>query len=216
MSLPTISEKTFSHGPILALGFLFMMSLLPAAQASAGSLEVKLVTQYDLIWNDSGSGADQDGSFWRPMPIEGWYRVGHHAKQGYEAPNEPTMVVRASDPDALAKPTSYSLVWKDTGTGATADGSIWHPVCPDGYQALGDVAQHGYEMPSVYEVVCVRTSDLVRATEGSLIWTDRGSGGDFDFSAWGVRFSNDYQSLGLFYGSNRYDRPSAGLFYAVK
>lgn len=216
MSQSPSNHPVRSYRPLLVLAVLLGLSMLLPLQASAQGFEIDLITNYDPIWNDAGSGADADGSFWRPMPGPGWYRLGHHSKQGHNAPSEATMVIKALVEGAIVQPVDYVLIWNDGGSGSDADGSVWHPVCADGYVALGDVAQRGYNKPALDEVVCVRTDLVVRAEVGSSIWADHGSGGDRDFSSWGVRFSNDYQSLGLFYGSSSYSPPSAGTFFALR
>ena len=44
----------------------------------------------------------------------------------------------------------YSLIWKDSGSDARDDVSIWHPVDPDNdYQPLGDIATLSYGKPSI-------------------------------------------------------------------
>lgn len=216
MSTLKTSGKTFAHHSILTLTALLVLALCLPPGALAQGLDLSVTANYDPIWNDSGSGSDQDGSLWRPIPDIGWYRVGHHIKQGYSAPNTPSMVVRSDDPALLAHPRDYALIWTDSGSGGDLDGSMWHPICPDGFAALGDVGVAGYGKPALDEVVCVRLSELTQAEPGNPIWNDSGSGADGNFSAWGVRYSGEAQSIGLFYGSNTYARPSAAIFFAVR
>lgn len=212
---PVLCQFRPARFVVTILVLLCIALALPAVTA-AQDLEVKVITAYDPIWNDAGSGSDKDGSFWRPMPTDGWYRVGHHLKANHGAPSQPTMVVRPLAGDVIADPVDYQMIWNDSGTGSNADGSVWRAVCPDGFHALGDVAQRGYSKPSLKEIVCVNSSQLVRAEIGSLIWNDSGSGGDRDFSGWAIQFPADHATLGLFIGNNSYGTPSVGLFYAVK
>lgn len=175
-------------------------------------IEIDFVLAYDEIWNDRGSGAARDVSFWRPTPATGWYRVGHHVKLGHGFPTEATMVVKAKVGDSLAKPIDYAGIWNDSGSGADRDVSVWRPVCPNGYQALGDVANGSHAKPSIDEVRCVKASALEQAQPGAEIWNDSDSGADNDFGAWGIRAwalddSYEYLSRGLFYGANSHSRP---------
>lgn len=201
--------------PVTLLALLCIALALPAVTA-AQDLEVKMITAYDPLWNDAGSGSERDGSFWRPMPMDGWYRVGHHLKANYGAPGEPTMVVRPLAGDIIAYPVDFQMVWNDGGSGSNADGSVWRAVCPSGFHALGDVAQLGYGKPSLKEIVCINSSQLERAEIGSMLWNDGGSGGDIDFSGWSIKSPASYASSGLFIGNGSYAAPSVGLFYAIK
>ena len=55
--------------------------------------------------------------------------------------------------DLMAKPLYYERVFLLTGADLPPF-SIWHPVCPRGYQALGDVCHQSLDEPSV---------DIIRA-----------------------------------------------------
>ena len=79
--------------------------------------------------------------------------------------------------DALARPTGYTRIWVDDGSGADKDGSCWRPEPPEGYVALGDVFVRGRSKPSVDDVMCVRSDLVIRGQLGGTIWKDRGSGG---------------------------------------
>ncbi|NEO33294.1 MAG: Vps62-related protein [Symploca sp. SIO3C6] len=134
------------------------------------------------------------------------------------------MVVKERISGALASPTDYTLIWNDAGSGASSDGSVWRPVCPPGYKALGDVVSGSHKKPSTDEVKCVRETALSAALPGGFIWNDAGSGANRDFSAWGIqRQAADseytYLSRGLFYGAASHSRPTdaeVGVFWAVK
>lgn len=82
---------------------------------------------YTLLWTDAGSGADADGSFWRPVPPSGYISLGDVAGVGRSKPgvNE-VWCVRAD----LVSDGVYpeGSVWDDGGSGADADGSFWEVV----------------------------------------------------------------------------------------
>ena len=88
----------------------------------------------------------------------------------------------------LKPPVSWTRIWTDRGTGSDYDGSIWFPVPPTNYVSLGFVAQLGYDSPEIPEFRCVRSdfvqSEIVRKND--LIWSDQGSGGDYDVSVYKV------------------------------
>ena len=63
-----------------------------------------------------------------------------------------------------------------------SDVTLWEPVCPAGYRALGYVARASHSLrPEFDSIRCVH-SDLVGIGSFSLIWADHGSGADDDVS----------------------------------
>jgi hypothetical protein len=79
---------------------------------------------YTGLWNDKGSGARADGSFWRPVPPPGYIALGDVAWAGYGKPGvEQVWCVRAD----LVSDGAYggTAVWDDKGSGADADASFW-------------------------------------------------------------------------------------------
>jgi hypothetical protein len=121
------------------------------------ALEVQYIDNFELAWNDSGSVANRDGAFYRPLPPAGFFVVGHYGQANYGSPSGVVGVVRELIPGALAAPVAYQEVWRDVGTGAHMDGAFWRPVPPDGYTCLGLVVTTGYAEPSLDGVRCVRT-----------------------------------------------------------
>ncbi|MCP4111816.1 MAG: Vps62-related protein [Desulfobacteraceae bacterium] len=88
---------------------------------------------------------------------------------------------------ALAPPVSYNQIWNDRDSGGEEDGSIWLPVPPEGYTAIGGVAQTGNEMPKIENLRCVRTNLVTIGSVGELIWDDKNSGATLDISIWQIR-----------------------------
>jgi hypothetical protein len=154
-----------------------------------GDLLLTLTSAYDLRYNDKGSGAHEDGAFWHPQPQGAMRPVGSVVVSGYADlnGNRASLLVGDNGRGAVAAPVDYEWVWDDRGSGAHMDGSVWRPVAPAGYTALGDVANRGYHKPSLDDVWCVRNDLVATATYAhSSTWTDRGSGGDHDIAAWRV------------------------------
>ena len=52
---------------------------------------------HEKIWDDSGSGADIEGSFWRISPSNGYYPLGDAACRGWSACR---MLIRVKDVSA--------------------------------------------------------------------------------------------------------------------
>jgi hypothetical protein len=135
---------------------------------------------------------------WDPLPQGNLFPLGSHAETNWNDINgkRATLLVgqnpntKPSKP-AVARPTAYTLVWKDQGSGASLDGAFWKPIAPLGYVALGDVATLGWDIPDVNKIWCVR-SDLVGYGKflATSIWDDARSGVNTDVSIWAIMTEN--------------------------
>ncbi|KAF7934709.1 uncharacterized protein EAE98_002754 [Botrytis deweyae] len=144
-------------------------------------LRVTMTSTFDWRWSDSGSGGKRNGSYGNPAygEITGKKSVILVGP----SPNAP-----AGRSPAVARPTSYTNMWSDSGSGGANDGTMWRPVAPSGYVAMGDVMASGYgKQPSLNDVWCLR-SDLTRLStyEASDFWNDGSSGADRNCSTWKI------------------------------
>lgn len=154
-------------------------------------LQVEHALGFDRIWTDAGSGADDDVSIWRPNGVDGFYRLGDYAVGSHNKPSNPSALVAKDDGSgALAKPAGYSRAWRDAGSGADQDVSLWKPVAPAGYQCLGFLATSGAK-PDSNDMRCVWRGLLSQG--GSFeVWDDSGSGADADVGIYqAYAYSND-------------------------
>lgn len=151
-------------------------------------LEVHFVDNYELVYTDRGTGAEQDLSIWKPVTTD--FIVGHVATVGYEKPTKSVMTVKLYDQMAASYPVDYELIYTDKGTGGDQDGAFWKPIAPEGYVALGYVATASYEKPNLQEIVCIKEEYTAFGLTENMIYTDKGSGGDQDISIWDVRTPN--------------------------
>ncbi|MEL7531649.1 MAG: Vps62-related protein [Bacteroidota bacterium] len=198
--------------------FLILLSVIAFAftanaqiqSITTSALEIKVVSRFEAVYADNGTGADLDLSTWKPLVNSGFYALGHYAKEGYGAPNAQMLSVRAIDPSAVRHPVDYRKVYGDHGTGGDQDGAFWEPIAPAGYVALGTVATRSYEKPSVKEVVCIRKDLVRRVSVGGQIWNDRGSGGDMDISLWNLGMGDECNTLlsNSFFAFSQYYQPS--------
>ena len=148
---------------------------------TADGIELAFVTDYDIAYGDYGTGAKSNMSIWRPKVPQGFFALGYYAHASHAKPTTVMFAVRSNgDNTALKHPVDYKFVWNDGGTGGDWDGTIWEPIAPPGYRAMGTVAVRGYHKPALTEVVCVRKDLTTYASVGKTIWTDSGSGGDRD------------------------------------
>lgn len=161
--------------------------------------------EYALLYNDKGSGADRDGAFWRPTPPDGFFFFGDYLQGDYGDPTLPSITVKVENDDTdnpvIKSPTGFAQVWLDTGSGADMDGSIWMPVPPPGYVALGAVANTGHSAPNPNKLVCMRFDLVQTGTIGALIWSDRGSHADSDVANYAIT------GLSTFYAQANYNEP---------
>ena len=107
---------------------------------------------FTYIWNDRGSGADRDVSFWRPSGGGyNFYPLGDTAVATHQRPTRASLVVSAKTANALAAPAGFTEVWNDRGSGADRDVRVFRMNPPSGYTCLGDVAIEGYSsIPNRY------------------------------------------------------------------
>ena len=137
------------------------------------------VSEYDQVWDDSGSGAEQDVSVWRARVPAGCHLIGMTAKNGHSPPNFSTLVIRAGGSD-IAPPDRFQLIWwQERGKRRFW---CWRPIPPPGYMSLGDVGTLSETPPSRKDVVCVALGCLSpnRQPLGRQIWNDRGGGAPKD------------------------------------
>lgn len=172
-------------------------------------------SHFSLEWNDSGSGADLDGAFYRPVAPAGWFLLGGFAQGNYNPPIGPSLIVQVEDDNPanpiLKPPTDYTLIWADHGSGAHMDGSIWHPVPPNGYVTIGYVAQHGYDKPSIANFRCVRQDYARQGKIGNLIWWDKGSGADSDVANYEILDENGHNT-NFYYSQPNYGTPQGQVW----
>ena len=161
--------------------------------SAEGKFEFVPVSEYDEVWNDSGSGANQDVSVWRPRVPAGCHLIGMTAKNGHSRPTFPTLVIRAGGRD-IAPPERFDLVWwQERGKRRFW---CWRPIPPAGYVSLGDIGTTSENPPSRNDVACVALACLGpnRQPLGGQIWNDRGGGAPKDaafFEQPGVQDSSD-------------------------
>lgn len=185
-------------------------------------LLISFTSEFLPLWNDKGSGAHKAVGLWRPSTasdaLRPFFTLGDIAVNHYRNINHANVVAVVSDANkvdgtALRAPVDYQLVWQDEGTGALSNASIWRPLPPEGYVAMGLVYGVDYDKPSRHAVRCVREDLVMAAQAGELIWDDKGSGAASDLSLWSVTppdapAGEIYLAPGTFIGTGNYARPS--------
>jgi len=167
----------------------------------------------ELIWNDKSSGGRYDFSCWGPGYYpgnSGYYPIGHFGNGAYQKPQR-AYVLSLSEPSwtgILKRPTGFNRIWKDSGSGASLDGSFWSVGCPLGYQSLSDVCRRGYDEPDIYSVWCINDRFLESDHHDNLIWNDRGTGAysDVDINGGQSELTKELVSATTERGSTKYLR----------
>lgn len=175
---------------------------------------------YKLIWKDSGSEAHMEGAVWRAQNYQSEYcSLGDVGTGNHGSPSVKAVLVSQNKAGALINPSSFSLVWKDRGSGAYSDVAFYKMNSPSGYTCLGGVAVNSHSTkPDSTRYCCVRNEYVVPA-DTVQTWNDQGSGTHSDFSLWTIiRAGGDAQGLysGTFVGVSGYSRPSASASVLLK
>lgn len=177
-------------------------------------LQVSSTGNFTWVYDDSGTGSDHNLVVYRPAPTDPTvFIIGDAAFPGTAAQGIAFTVKAINDDPAnplLMPPVGYTQIWNDQGSGGHNDGSIWQPVPPDGYVAIGAVATTGYAPPAIANYACLRRDQVEPTTYGVFIWSDQGSGGDNDVEIFGITgVSNAFVAQGN-YG------PPVGTCYKIK
>jgi hypothetical protein len=149
-------------------------------------LDTKFTCAQTLNWDDGGSGADLDGYFYIPSAGQSEYIIGGYATQKKSSSNSCVLTVSEppnnpqGTPRLLIAPIDWKMIWKDKGSGARKDGSMWEAIPPDSnYRCLGSISQLGYDQkPNLPNYRCVHSSLTDKVVANSIIWSDKGSGAD--------------------------------------
>ena len=202
----------------IKIAFTMLLSFMVAGVSAqytikTKDLEIKMVADYDWIYNDSGTGADRNLSIWRPKTTSGFYRLGYYAHGSHGKPQAVSLLVKGRTNGALSHPKDYQWIYNDSGTGGDHDVTVWMPIAPPGYKALGMIASNGAK-PALTEVVCVREDLVIGTSVGKFIWNDGGSGGDHDGSVWYINppsiqdEKKAYMTSGSFIFNRAHGKPS--------
>lgn len=112
----SMGTSGYSANPIAGNTF---YALRPGLDAAALNYPLR----YERIWGDYGSGADLDGSMWRPVCSSGYVALGTVAQRGYDQPRRESVVCVKRQYTVRGKIGQY--VWNDRSTGSDTDFGSW-------------------------------------------------------------------------------------------
>lgn len=207
----------------------------PMQPITHDNLLINFTTEFHRVWSINGAKA-KPGTFWRPTPapdaLPGYFPLGDLFIPGSFNINGDMVSAVVCEKDlkgaknskgnALAKPADFELVWNESPSPSVTRTSIWRPIPPAGYVALGLVCASDHRKPSPNTVRCVRADLVVEATVGDLLWNDKGTGAKLSFSAWTIQPPTAEPgeicfAPGTFVGVETYNKPTApGTAYALR
>lgn len=178
-------------------------------------LTVKAVNSYYWVYDDHDTGSNQDIAMWRPHLPLGYAMLGDVAMNRHgQAPTYKTLIVQDA-PGATVRPTDYLMKWHDGGSGGTHDVAFWRPVAPAGYTCVGSVITIGYNKPSTDLVRCVR-SEYVLPAGNTRVWSDAGSGANWDGSAWVALTKTSHgMNTGAFVAGDGHGNGGDGIYFGL-
>lgn len=210
------------------------------ANYSYKDLGIHFTKSFDVIWcnnsapynlsngrwepRDATTIGLQKVTFWRPRIdtyVPKYYRLGDCAFPHFSDIHWKNLVPIVTDlngPDgtALRAPLRFYRVWSNQPDNTTESilriVSIWRPIAPDGYVALGLAAGIGFQPPDIDAFRCVRKDLVIESPAGKCLWEEKETGTPKEFSAWDItppsaRPEEVYLSAGTFLGTTNYRRP---------
>nr|WP_315445268.1 Vps62-related protein [uncultured Pseudomonas sp.] len=99
----------------------------PSADPAKGKALCRPV-DYELIWEDTGSGSKKDGAIWRPVPPEGYVALGSVCSDGHQKPS--FNAVRCVRADLVIASGLSEQTWNDRSSGARKSISTWSAIPP--------------------------------------------------------------------------------------
>ncbi|MBI1731856.1 MAG: Vps62-related protein [Gammaproteobacteria bacterium] len=151
----------------------------PPPAAAPARIEYRYTCNLLLRWQDRGSGGLRDLALFQPESEPGYFIVGGHAQSNFDRPDDCALTVRADGGNLLVAPAGWDRVWRDKGTGAQMDGSIWRARPPDGdHVCLGDVGQTGKDQPTVPQYRCVHRCMVHSVRPAAPLWTTESTGAE--------------------------------------
>lgn len=184
-------------------------------------LQINFTTEFAAVCDDKGTGATMPLTFWRPTTssrnLSNFFSLGDIAIGGYHDINQRAVAAVVSEVDAangtaLRAPDDFEHVWEHTGRRARSGFSVWRPVPPPGYVAMGMVCSANNHKPPLQTIRCVRADLVVASHIGRLIWNDKGSGALARLSTWATYppeapAGEAFLTPGTFVGVEDYETP---------
>ena len=132
--------------------------------------------RWELVWKDSGSGADLDGAMWKAISPSNDYKcIGNVVRVGYDKPNPSHY--RCVHVSLTQKFSGSSIIWSDKGSGADKKVTVFHLPVTGSFAVIQNRsnnlsgidlrpnAENKLNLELVEEKLAVRMSELKEARE---------------------------------------------------
>ncbi|XP_044485071.1 uncharacterized protein LOC123210663 isoform X2 [Mangifera indica] len=214
-NMSLMSTDVFLH---LSLGVLSLLLNLHSQVATAlqfgNMVPLASCTNFNQIWmSPKENGSSNNVTIWRPEAPSNYVILGDCVTSRSIPPSQAVMAV-SNTYGRVRKPIGFNFIGLlsrvqgiEGHSDVKCDCSLWMPIAPPGYTAMGCVANVGDQPPSNHIVYCLR-SDLVTSTTFSecIFSAPSNPGFTSGFSIW--RMDN---VLGSFYAHSSIECPSKGI-----
>ncbi|MEV8636191.1 Vps62-related protein [Streptosporangium sp. NPDC051023] len=190
----------------------------PPTTMAFGELILTFVDKFFFRYNDDRSGTHRFSCHepklypWNRTFPDGFAYLGYAALPGWCTPNlhcpppkrqheldghtvalcvrlNPDHPAPAGSPPALARPVDLEQVWTTAGANGRWNTTIWRPVPPEGYVAMGLITSGihpaEFDKPGWSDLMCVR-EDLTAPADVKWLYNAGGTGAKQRFSAWSI------------------------------
>lgn len=216
-NISLISSDIFVHLSLSAISLILnLQSQAVAALRFQSADPLSPCTNYDQVWvSPKAKGHCSAITFWRPRAQSNYVILGDCVTSRPIPPSQAVMAV-SNTYGRVRKPLGFKLVGLFSGIQQServedndSDCSVWSPIAPPGYLAVGCVAHIGKEPPPNHIVYCIR-ADLATSTAYSACMFNAPSNNTYPsgFSIW--RLDN---LLGSFYANPSVSCPPQDICY---
>ncbi|CAI6011358.1 unnamed protein product [Closterium sp. NIES-65] len=148
-------------------------SALAGAAGAAARPFVPAASFERVWWSKGAAGVTSHVSFWRPVAVPGYAMLGDCVADGFDPPDAGLLLLDDLDSGRVAAPLSFLHKLTLAAPAWPEEASVWFPLAPPGYVALGCVVTRGREPPSAgLGVRCVRADLLApKGFAGRPAWT---------------------------------------------
>lgn len=181
----------------------------PAADAA---LPLRWCAVLNRVWRSDGMRCAGPVSFWRPVLPAGCVNLGS-VVSGSRLPPAGALVAEDRGDGSVAPAEDMECVWHTKGSRALQRCSIWRPLPPAGYVAVGHLCAHGYAKPRCAAAYCVRADLVERAawSECVEVWSELGSEADCSCTIFRTP-----TPCGLFLAHDEYAQPKSRVAWQVR
>ncbi|RAL47445.1 hypothetical protein DM860_013410 [Cuscuta australis] len=207
-NISLFSTDIYAHLSLGVISLLLNLQIQLATTLQFGNADpLSPCTHFHRIWvSPKENGILNHVTFWRPRAPPNYVILGDCVTS---RPNPPSQAVVAisNTYGRVRKPLGYELIGKLSGTqgstGVDDECSLWLPIAPAGYMAVGCVAHIGSQQPPNHIVHCIRC-DLITSTTYSECLFSAAVSSSFisGYSIW--RLDN---ALGSFYAHQSTEHP---------